>query len=155
MLLLFIKLCNVASRFSQNMLFELFLTYYLYTIFMVPVVNTNDHVWFLTIKAFNPSRLEFIICIMVSNIKIFSWFKLNTFLNIETTTSLNWWSSVTMVVLVALQFPWFNFTFCYRGHVSDTAITLKLNSKLLMNASRFSRSALSEQVLVWKRLKNH
>ena len=40
----------------------------------VPAVNTNDYVWFVTIKDFNPVRLEFIICIMIINIKIFSWF---------------------------------------------------------------------------------
>ena len=36
-------------------------------------------------------------------------FKLNAFLNIETTTTLNSWSSVPMVVLVGLQFPRINF----------------------------------------------
>ena len=75
----------------------------------------QDYVWFATIKDFNPSRLEFIICIMTSYIKIYSWFKLNTFLNVETTTTLNWWSSVPTVVLVVLQFPWFNFTFPFKS----------------------------------------
>ena len=79
-LLLFLKLCNIVCRFSKNMLFKFF---------RVPVLNSSNYAWFVTIKSFNPSRLEFIICIVISNIKIFSWFKLNAFLNMETTTTLN------------------------------------------------------------------
>ena len=73
---LFVKLCNVIFRFLKSMLFEFF--------FEVPVVNTNHYVWFAIIKDFIPSRLEFIIGIVISNIKIFTWFKLNIFLNIKT-----------------------------------------------------------------------
>ena len=49
---------------------------------------------------------------------------------------------------------WFNFTLFLGVHVSDTAITQKLNSKLLMSVKRFLRFALSEQMLVWNRLKS-
>ena len=76
----FLKLCNVVFRFSKNVLFEIF--------FGMVAVNTNDYVWFVTIKDFNPNRLNSL-SIMISSIKIFLWFKLNTYFNIKTTTTLN------------------------------------------------------------------
>ena len=82
--------------------------------YLVPLLLVLEY-----IMGFNPSRFDVIICIMISNIKIFSWFKLHTFLNIETATTINWWSSVSMVVLVVVQFSWFKSNFscwspCFR-----------------------------------------
>ena len=103
---------------SYAMLFLEFLKICYLSFFRVPIVNTCYHVCFVIINDINPSRLEFIICIVISNIKIFSWFKLNTFLNIKTTATLNWWSFVPMVVLLVLQFSWFNFIFSFRSPCS-------------------------------------
>ena len=76
---------------SYAMLFLDFLKICYLGLFSVPVVNTDDYVWFVIIKDFNQSRLEFIICNVISNIKIFWRFKLNTFLNIKATTTLSRW----------------------------------------------------------------
>ena len=84
-----------------------------------------------TRTAINVKISVFLICVTVI---IYLFYHLhdctfNTFLNIKTTTTLNWWSFAPMVVLVALQFSWFNFTFsvsspCFKhSYNTETAIT--------------------------------
>ena len=141
----FLKLCNVVFRFSKNVLFEIF--------FWMVVVNTNDYVWFVTIKDFNPSRLNSL-SIMISSIKIFLWFKLNTYFNIKTTTTLNWWSFVPMIVLVAILFPRFNFTFSFRSPCFRHSYNTKTKFQITNECFKVLRFALSEQIFVWNRLKS-
>ena len=109
---------------------------------------------FFFIKHFSPSRLEFIICIMISNIKIFMWFKRSTFLNTETTITLNWWSSVPMVVLVVLQFSWFNFAFSFGSPCFRHSYNTKIKFRITNECFKIFKVCIEWTMLVQNRLKS-
>ena len=126
-------------KISKNILFEFF------------VGVSADYVWFVTIKDFNPSKLKFFICIMITNIKIILWKPQPQHRNNNHSQLIIFCSHSSFGI--HLIFFALTSVFPIGVHGLDTDITLKLNLKLIMNASRFSRFALSEQMLVLNRLK--